>query len=563
MPIPTYFSHSYRLQDQELNKTFWGLFSDRFSFFVDPPSDVTIHTHLERMMGRCSAFVAIVNERPDAPPFLCSPFVLYEYGLSIQARRPKLLLIDDQVQVDPFKDLKEHEKHIFLADDPLDGLDELVDKIDKLHQVAQHFPNRQRRGREPIAVLVPRDRSRCAYADPQILARIEYAAGLGGFTTKVVEIPADHNALFALSLDKYPAVVLDVRGKDLPKWVFAYVYGRLIPTIKLARVLPKEIPCSLPLPPLVMGLRMDAREPGVESVTYWRDPDDLVSQLTAAFRKLNERQAPFKDGRHGELYFDSIRRRPARVFISNANPANGLARELGTELRLRNIEFFQYKEPDHIETGSPWQEKILDEVRTCQVFIALVGPGYGASEWCRREMEEAGKRRQDIELMLYEVEKTDLQFMGTMGLDGLQVAPLPANRGEAVNRVIDNLQDRLTRDERGRNRPFSRTTMLGASRESIIDAIRHVPRAGWPNLLARLGDAGIQVDGPDQDAAPVRRRDTAERLFTGAQRAADDAGGDQDPMGVLVAALAEFAPPRHRAAIADIAERIGQRPSDV
>src|SRR5712672_2225735 len=60
MSIPTYFSHSYRVADQELNQTFWSHFSKaEFSFFVDPPSDSTIHTHLERMMRRCSAFVGV------------------------------------------------------------------------------------------------------------------------------------------------------------------------------------------------------------------------------------------------------------------------------------------------------------------------------------------------------------------------------------------------------------------------------------------------------------------------------------------------------------------------
>ena len=54
MAIQTYFSHSYRLEDQNLNQKFWSLFSEKgFSFFVDPPSDATIHAHLERMMGRC------------------------------------------------------------------------------------------------------------------------------------------------------------------------------------------------------------------------------------------------------------------------------------------------------------------------------------------------------------------------------------------------------------------------------------------------------------------------------------------------------------------------------
>jgi hypothetical protein len=110
MAIPTYFSHSYRLSDQALNKAFWHLFSEAgFSFFVDPPSDITIDTHLERMMGRCSAFVAVLNRRRDVSRYFCSRFVLYEYGLSIQARRPRLLLIDDRIASGPFQALAHEE----------------------------------------------------------------------------------------------------------------------------------------------------------------------------------------------------------------------------------------------------------------------------------------------------------------------------------------------------------------------------------------------------------------------------------------------------------------------
>jgi len=133
MAIPTYFSHSYRLSDQDLNKKFWRLFAEaNFSFFFDPPSDTTIHTHLERMMRRCSAFVAVVNRREDVGRFHCSPFVFYEYGLAIQARRPRLLLIDRSVPDLPFRSLDQGEIYLFSSNDPLSGHTELREKIARL-----------------------------------------------------------------------------------------------------------------------------------------------------------------------------------------------------------------------------------------------------------------------------------------------------------------------------------------------------------------------------------------------------------------------------------------------
>lgn len=110
-----------------------GVLRIRFSFFVDPPSDSTIHMHIERMMRRCSAFVAVVNRRRGAGEFFCSPFVLYEYGLSIQARRPRLLLIDDRVGDRRFHDLPDGEKHFFSAARPDLESAALRDKIGRLH----------------------------------------------------------------------------------------------------------------------------------------------------------------------------------------------------------------------------------------------------------------------------------------------------------------------------------------------------------------------------------------------------------------------------------------------
>src|SRR5262249_2948911 len=153
--------------------------------------------------------------------------VLYEYGLSIQARRPRLLLIDQRVNASPFQGLPPEQIHYFSADRPEDREDGRIGKNKELRRVATVFPTQVHR-RKPIAILVPRDRSRCGYADRKTLKLIEEAAGLAGFTTEALEIPIDHNALFALDLDNYEAVVLDVRGLDLPEWAFAYVYGRLI-----------------------------------------------------------------------------------------------------------------------------------------------------------------------------------------------------------------------------------------------------------------------------------------------------------------------------------------------
>ena len=98
--IPTYFSHSYRPEDRECNEFFWGKFAERgFYFSVDPPSDVHTHTHLERMMIESSCYIAVINMRTrrESPTYRCSLSILSELGLSLQAQRPRLLIVDNRI----------------------------------------------------------------------------------------------------------------------------------------------------------------------------------------------------------------------------------------------------------------------------------------------------------------------------------------------------------------------------------------------------------------------------------------------------------------------------------
>src|SRR5699024_2049815 len=42
-------------------------------------------------------FAAVVTYRREEERYLCSPFVMYEYGLAVQAHKPRLVLRDKRV----------------------------------------------------------------------------------------------------------------------------------------------------------------------------------------------------------------------------------------------------------------------------------------------------------------------------------------------------------------------------------------------------------------------------------------------------------------------------------
>jgi hypothetical protein len=92
--LPVYFSHSYRYEDRELNEFFWELFWDAgFTFSIDPKSTVMSHTYLQALIKRSPGFAAAVTYR-DEQESGCSPFMLYEYGIALLARKPKLIFVE-------------------------------------------------------------------------------------------------------------------------------------------------------------------------------------------------------------------------------------------------------------------------------------------------------------------------------------------------------------------------------------------------------------------------------------------------------------------------------------
>src|SRR5438128_563055 len=102
-------------------------------------------------MLESSCFVAIVPFRRDAPKFHCSPFMLYEIGLAIQAKRPKLILVDDRIGQDVplFADFEDVERVRFSRENYNAISEELKYKLDHLHRRAlpqafvMHSPTRR------------------------------------------------------------------------------------------------------------------------------------------------------------------------------------------------------------------------------------------------------------------------------------------------------------------------------------------------------------------------------------------------------------------------------------
>jgi hypothetical protein len=160
--IPVYFSHSYRRDDRPVNLFFWSLFwKAGFSFTVDPKSEQLSVPYLELMMRRSACFVAVVTTRDEPASYRCSPFIVHEYGLAVQAKKPRLVFVENGVA-----------GSLFDLDDDVIGFNrqrlnnakkDFVDRIGKLAEKSQPYVTMGDRPLKKAGLLLPRDAP--AYVD--------------------------------------------------------------------------------------------------------------------------------------------------------------------------------------------------------------------------------------------------------------------------------------------------------------------------------------------------------------------------------------------------------------
>jgi len=103
--IRTYFSHSYWAEDRDVNKHFWKLFWDAgFAFTVDPRSGTLSIPHVESLVRRSACFVAVVTYRAQVNHYLASPYLVFEYGLAVQANKPRLVFVERSAARHPYEE---------------------------------------------------------------------------------------------------------------------------------------------------------------------------------------------------------------------------------------------------------------------------------------------------------------------------------------------------------------------------------------------------------------------------------------------------------------------------
>jgi hypothetical protein len=377
--ISTYFSHSYRPEDSEVNKHFWKLFWEAgFTFTVDPRSGTLSIPSVELHVRRNDCFASVVTHRPEEPRYQASPYVVFEYGLAVQANRPRLVFVDRRAGRHHY----EETCRVVFDRDALElDRDRHLAAIRRLHDLGAAQARVRDRERGSVGLLLPRDGT---YAE--VMPEIREVLGSAGYEVTSIDSETPNPYWFIAHADRHDFILVDVGDDDLPSWLHPVLHGHAVPMVRLLHYEPGARPATS-LPRLVLGHAIESVARSDELAIWWSSVDELIPRLHREVRALGlPSRGELRTYEQGVSYFNSLARSmDATVFVSSASSESDVAEELCRQLRTSHVRFFHHLFESTIRPGRPWPDGLRDRLRSSQLFVPLLTPAYWESDMCRRE----------------------------------------------------------------------------------------------------------------------------------------------------------------------------------
>ena len=321
--IPVYFSHSYRAEDRDVNIFFWEMLSDHgFLLTIDQQSDDVLSVpYLELMMRHSACFVAIVTLRAEEKFYLCSRYISFEYSLAARARLPHLIFVEQGVNNTFFggqacvyfnRQLLQNHKTMF------------EERIEQLRARSITYTNVAMRGRGPVGIALP-GRTYAPLIDT-LKTRISDIA----YTPQEAQIDFEDHFELEQYFSRFDFVVLDVNPAAPTAWLYPFLHGRFIPTIRLWHDTNKNMRTDQsitrisgiqkrkhqnPIPLLRSKLlRKDTtaqnRTDEENMIIFWQESDELLRRLDQQLNKFRTNDSrPLVNTRQQSLrYFHRLGR---------------------------------------------------------------------------------------------------------------------------------------------------------------------------------------------------------------------------------------------------------------
>jgi len=440
-----YFSHSYDVLDRSVNDFFVDALSTRFALAVDPRSATLSTVHLEMMMRSSACFIAVVARRENQPEYRCSPFAIHEYGLAVLADRPRLVIPEINVPA----------RHFFAEDtvrafnrDRLSAYRLATDALDELAERAREHADEAARPLGEVGLILP---ATPEYTDagPQ-LHRLLRRAGWEPRDVSAAVLAGELDAPAAAMLFKrFDFVVLEALSPQLPGWVFPFLQGRGVPTMKLVFHGPGQS-SDRPLPALAVSRALAEVSAVNRQALWWSETDGLLLEFGREINRLQMPRLQFGGTDQARRYVWSLGRDQGPVFLSSAQADNDLALQVGRALDLRNIEYFHYLYNSDLPRGKAWERRLLAKVGECRIFVPLVSANYLASDWCRQELAIARELsdRHRTRMLPYFLDHAAGASVAVQGASMMHLSD-----SDRVRQIVDDVDRALTEMTDARRRP--------------------------------------------------------------------------------------------------------------
>ncbi|MFD5567711.1 toll/interleukin-1 receptor domain-containing protein [Streptomyces cadmiisoli] len=432
--IPTYFSHSYRREDRDVNEFFWRTFdAHRFGFTVDPQSGPLSTCHLEMVMRRSACFVAVATLRPEQRRYKCSPFIAYEYDLAVRARKPRLVFVEKGVPAHLFPDSDER---LVFDREELDTYEGFGQPIRRLLLQSQGYSSAGDHLLGEVGLALP-DTPAYRQAAPLLTETLRKF----GYTASRVDLDATDPGRIPFQLDRFDFVVIDVASPRVPRWLYPMMFGRFVPTLNLIHEAAGR-GTGRSTPDLVVGESLrdatDSRQP----VLWWTDPAKLAVAVERQLERFDLPRQQFRSLEEGIGYIRSTGREEGSIFLSTTGADNELSREVGRALKLQNFTFFHYVYNNTFPKGSKWQDRLEEQLAATQVFVPLLSESYWRSDWCRLELETARRLSDQGQLTIipYFLDGSSGDSVPEQGTD---ITDLPQH--DRVARIVGDMDRHLAR----------------------------------------------------------------------------------------------------------------------
>ncbi len=325
------------------------------------------------------------------------------------ASKPRLLFVENDLELDVFGTNDVYPFDRILLDQDRNYYREIVQRFAKRVQISISYSKQITKSAytRRAGILLEESQDPKSYT-VKLINSIKNTLRKGGYSSELISYPLENGLQgFLRKLAELELVVIDVQNPHMSAETLAIVQAKAIPSIKIAKYESEETVEILRTNGLLKDYFIGEDIP----IILWKNPGELITNIWLHLSKFSQARTPLTTYEQGYKYFISAGRKPAKIFISNAESLNKLALPLVQELQTLNIQYFQYQSDSGIEIGTAWEEELQKELAKCNVFVALINDEYHRSPYCQLELRTAfdrwNKDRNKITILPYICERTE------------------------------------------------------------------------------------------------------------------------------------------------------------